>query len=209
MKRTERERLEHPRPRNVDGFAHAASRGLLPSVPSFPPSPTSGVLSPSAHHTFIVGLARVLVATGIYALLVFGALPRVGLPSGVVVAILLVSGAAWFILILRAFDRPGRRMLDEIVHGYTTFDTSWPNYFGSKHSWGEAGPPWDNSGVWILDRNLTVRSVPNRQVDPPGFYPSPHRAGQWELWTGVVWSGTYRDDPWPRLRLPVANVDRP
>ncbi len=201
VKRAARERLEHPRPRDVDGFSRAASLGLLPSVPPSPPTPTSGVLLPSAKHVFVTGVSKFIVVSCLYALFLFGALSRVALPSAIVVLISLAIGAGWFFLMLRTFDRPGRRMLDEIVHGYTTFDTSWPNYFGSSdHSWGEGGPPWDNSGVWILDGKFTVQSAPNHEVDPPGFYPSPHRAGQWELWTGVVWSGTYRSDPWPRSR---------
>lgn len=207
MKRAARERLKHPRPRDVDGFAHAASMGLLPSVPSSPPTPASGVLVPSAHQVFTTGLTKFLAVTGIYVLFVFGALSRLELPSGVVLAILIASGAGWFLLMLRTFDRPGRRMLDEVVHGYTTNDAGWPNYFiSSEHSWGESGAPWDFAGVWTLDRKFAVRGVPDRHVDPPGFYPSPHRAGQYELWTGVLWSGTYRDEPWPRTPLPDAST---
>lgn len=177
----------------------------MPSVPVFPPTPSSGVLVPSAGRTFRAGLVKFLAVTGIYTLLVFVALPRWELSSGIAVVMLLVSGAAWFVLMLWTLDRPGRRMLDEITHGYTTFDNEWTNYFGtSEHSWREGDPPWDNSGVWILDRTFSVRSAPNRELDPPGFYPSPHRAGRWELWTGAVWSGTYRNDPWPPTRLPGA-----
>lgn len=202
MKPTERERLKQPRPRDVNGFSHAASLGLLPSVPSSPPTPETGLLLPSANGILRTGLAKFVSATIIYVLIVFGALPRVELPSGVVFAILLTLGAGWFILMVRTLKRPGQRTLDEMIHGYSTLGSSGPNYScSSEHSWGEGGPPWDYSGVWLLDRTFAVKSLPNHQIDPPGFYPSPHRDGQWELWTGVLWSGIYRDHPWPRTSL--------
>ncbi len=209
MKRTERERLRRPRPRDVGGFSHAASQGLLPSVPSMPPTFERGVLLPSARGILRTGMARFFSVTGIYVLVVFGGLPRWTLPSGVVVLTLLTLGTGWFVLMLRTLERPGQRALDEILHGYCTLDSNGPNYSrSSEHSWGEGGPPWDYSGVWLLDRKFAVRSCPNLQIDPPGFYPSPHRAGQWELWTGVLWSGIYRTHPWPRTRLhhPTAAV---
>ena len=174
-------------------------------VPSLPPTLESGVLLPSARGILRTGMAKLFAVTGIYVLVVFGGLPRLTLPSGVVVLTLLTLGTGWFLLMLRTLKRPGQRALDEMIHGYTTLDSNGPNYFrSSEHSWEEGGPPWDYSGVWLLDRKFAVRSLPNPQIDPPGFYPSPHRDGQWELWTGVLWSGIYRTRPWPRTQLRTA-----
>lgn len=201
MKRSERERLRHPQPRNVHGFSEAASLGLLPLVPSCAPTPETGLLVPSANSVLRRGLAKFVSATGLYIAFVFGALPRLALPSGVVFALLLTLAIGWFLLMLHTMKRPGHRTLDEMMHGYATLSSGGPHYFSSsEHSWGEGGPPWDDSGVWLLGHEFAVRSPPNRQIDPPGFYPSPHRVGQWELWTGEVWSGVYRHDPWPRAR---------
>ena len=144
-------------------------------------------------------MAKLCAATAAYSLVVFGAFPRFALPSGVVAVTLLTTGIGWFIMLLRSLKRPAHRTLDEMMHGYSTLSSNMPNYSSrSEHRWSEGGPPWDYSGVWLLDRNFTVQSPPNRQFDPPGFYPSPHQVEQWELWTGVVWSGMYRNSPWTR-----------
>lgn len=202
MRRATREGLKLPLPRDVEGFSRAVILRLSPSVPMSPPAPPAGVLVPSANDIFRADLTRFIAFTVIYIFFVFGVLSRLALPWGIELALLFALGATWFTLMMRALRRAGKRTLDEIVRGYSTLGSNGTNYFrSSEHSWGEGGAPWDYSGVWRLDRNFAVKSPPNLEIDPPGFYPSPHRAGQWELWTGVVWSGTYRSEPWPRASV--------
>jgi hypothetical protein len=136
------------------------------------------------------------VSTGLVLVIVFVVSP--GLPSMIGALLALGSGLAWFALLLRWLRQLGRRNLEEVTAGYTTLVIKFGIFEqSSDRRWQalEAGMPWDYSGVWVLDHNLEIQSSPSREVDAPGYYPSPHRAGAWELWTGAVWSGSYRDGP--------------
>ena len=53
--------------------------------------------------------------------------------------------------------------------------------------------PWDFSGVWRLDDQGAVVAPPDQRFDPPGYYPSPRSPGRYELWTGIMWTGSYND----------------
>lgn len=89
----------------------------------------------------------------------------------------------------------GDRALEELRHGYTTlvlkvglFRSSPGMRFSSTN--GRVG--WDYFGVWVLATDGSVKSAPDRRVEPPGFYPSPHPPGEYELWTGTAWAAQYR-----------------
>ena len=54
---------------------------------------------------------------------------------------------------------------------------------------------WDWSGAWVLRADGRVVSAPRPDVDPPGLYPSPRRAGELELWTGHQWTAHFPEPP--------------
>lgn len=197
MKRSDRERLQRPRPRDVDGFADAYADGLLPIVTRHPPAPGSGVVVPSAASLFWTWLAK-FVAT-FASFFVFAQLepPQTVIPQFLYYSAGALVGVSILWLAFRTLLRYVDRSIDEMLHGYTTVTLIAGGVGRSEHSWGEVGPPWNYDGVWVLNRKFAVKSTPNPLADPPGYYPSPNRPGCWELWTGEVWSGAYRDEPWP------------
>lgn len=88
--------------------------------------------------------------------------------------------------------------LNELQAGYTTKTFTqglfWlPRRGGGRKVWGDDVTGWDWGGLWILDAQGRVVSTPDSSVDPPGLYPSPHIAGELELWTGYRWTGVFPD----------------
>lgn len=212
MSRAEREASKRPRPRDVAGFSEAVAQGVLPSVPLSAPTPGSGVLFPSAGIVSLTSLAKLVVGFVLIAFFASGVLSRIGLPDGSDAVVGGVLGSGLLVLMVRNIRRTGHRILDETLIGYTTSPIVGGQFFASSgNPWSgfEGGTPWDFGGVWVFDRKYNVVSPPNAEVDPPGFYPSPHRPGQWELWTGFVWSGAYRDGPWLRASAPGAGSHDP
>jgi hypothetical protein len=106
----------------------------------------------------------------------------------------LVSTAIGTAVVLMLWARVGRRSMQEFGSGYATFvmESGWFPWDRINRTDGDGNLAWDYSGLWILDSTGRVVSEPRRDVDPPGFYPSPHRPGQLELWSGCVWTGNYR-----------------
>lgn len=132
-------------------------------------------------------------------LLAVEVVPRVGLGAWSEGILTLAAGLIGFAVIIRDLGRVGDRKLEEIAHGYTTLKLDFGGFWlGEGRRWPHFGhrPPWDYSGLWVLDgTHGAVLSKPDRGVEPPGLYPSPNRPGAMELWTGVVWSGNYRRQP--------------
>ena len=179
-------------PRQVDGFFAAQALGLLPQVPQAPPSPLP---RRTARRAFIGWLVSILV--GALAWIVFvsacaGPLNRLFPVAG---PLLLVVGAlaVFALLVVRLRARVGDAFLDELAAGYTTLPLIGGAFWGvnarGRLNYQE---PWDFRGVWVLDGGGGVLSAPDRDVDPPGLYPSPERPGQLQVWTGTVWARKFR-----------------
>lgn len=178
-------------PRQVEGFSAAQALGLLPCVPEAPPS----LRRRTARRAFVAWLAWIAggaVAWFVVASVLRGLLDRV---SPVVGPVLLVVGAVatFVLLVVRPRARVGDLFLDELAHGYTTLPLLGGAFWGvSRRGRHNYQAPWDFRGVWVLDGRGAVRSAPDRTVDPPGLYPSPHRPGQLQVWTGTVWVSKFR-----------------
>ncbi|MBD3925710.1 hypothetical protein IEZ26_13840 [Nocardioides cavernae] len=143
--------------------------------PPAPVTPPQPLPGPSAHALLLTGIG-----------LFFGTiLLLVALPDdapGVMVASLVIGGgggALWTLLRLEARER------EELERGYT----SRPAY----------------AGLWRLGRNGVVRREPDRDVPPPGFYPSPYQPGLLQCWDGPGWhpfARRWRRRPHQWLRWP-------
>ena len=182
-----------PRPRDVPGYTEAVAAGLTPARPSRPPSLLPGTTSHRA-------LVRCGVALGVAAVLVAVAIVRGPSDGGqaTVSDLAMVLGATvlGIVVVIAAVRRFRKVLLAELAAGYvtTTFhqglfwfvDRPGPTVGNDVVGW-----VWD--GVWVLDSSGSVVSPPDRDVDPPGMYPSPNRPGQLELWTGAQWIGVHRD----------------
>ena len=180
--------VPEPGPRTVAGFAAADAAGQIPVVPIDPPiSDLARAPGPTADQVFR-SFAYKAVGGSLLCALSFQLLPKL---------IGLVLGLAWWaILFVFLAGKISDRAAEEFQRGYTTMRLNFglPGRHENRR-WQGTGhrAPWDYSGLWVLDRlGRTVVSEPNRSVDPPGFYPSPNRPGEFELWTGLVWSGRYR-----------------
>ena len=181
------------RPRDVDGFAEAVAAGLVPRVPREPPRVLPG---PTAHQVFRAFLIKSAVSiAAVFLLLELP--PRVGLPQDVST---LFAGLAGFVVLgviyFRFWGDVGRRSVEELKVGYTTFVMQFGSFWwgGGRSGEVENRIPWDYRGSWVLDgTGQRVVSAPDPNVDPPGFYPSPNRPDAFELWTGAAWLGRYRD----------------
>lgn len=183
--------LAHVRPREVSGFAQAAAAGRVPPAPPTPPRPLPG---PSADRMFNVWVLKIVA--GVAALLVtLEVVERLALPGPAHALVVLGLFAALAVWIVRGWWAVGDRNLEELAQGYTTLVLTF-GFFrsvpGSRFSSTAGRVPWDYTGIWVLAADGSVKSVPDRSVEPPGFYPSPSRPGQDELWTGAAWSGQYR-----------------
>lgn len=189
--------LPEVRPREVPEFAGALAMGQLPVVPATPPVPLPG---PTASTLFQRWLVRTLVAVG--AVVVLVDLAR-ELPALLAAPLVLGLGLGVLWLAGKDMGRVGDRNVQELRHGYTTVVLVFGSFWmpGERRRWKGAHDraPWDYRGVWVLDgTGRRVLRAPDLSVEPPGFFPSPHRPGSWELWTGVVWSGHLRPPPGDR-----------
>lgn len=133
-----------------------------------------------------VGGTTLVVLAG---LAVLGGDPSVGrtvLVGATCLVLLVVVAGLWHWL--------GRAALTELQRGYTTTTLVFGSYglpvLRRYLSYGDR-PPWDYVGVWRVGP-VADGEVPDPSHDPPGFYPSPTRDGQFELWSGQVWVGVFR-----------------
>lgn len=181
----------------MPGHARALAEGRLPRVPRTPPALLPGRTASSAARRLLVR-AAVAVAGALAGPEAAG---RAGVPAPVSSVAVLVLGLAGLALLLRGWAAVGDRNLEELRHGYTTLVLSHGSFRGGvRRDVGELGPPWDYAGIWVLAGDGRVRQPPDLAVDPPGFYPSPLRPGEDELWTGAAWTGQLRPrrPPGPR-----------
>ena len=161
-------------PRDVPGFT--ADR-VPPTAPALLPGPSAQ----AEFRRFLLKSVAVVVAV----LLIVDTAPHVGLGSAGTIVVALAAGLVALWLIVQLFAEVGDRTLEELEHGYTTLTLQRPV---------RGRATWDYSGAWVLDGTTgAVRSAPNPEREPPGFYPSPNRPGALELWTGAAWAGRYRD----------------
>ena len=176
-----------PPPQAVPGFEDALRSRLLPSVPSSPPTPS---VRPSAKSSLIqLSVTAALVVVALILVMVFGASSgRLGLGA---LGVLFVTFLVGIVLCWTMVKRWGKAVLAETLLGYTTSPFNLGRFWlrpapGAPWTVGWVG--WDFSGVWVLDAQGEVRAGPRPGVLAPGFYPSPHVSGSWELWTGLQWS---------------------
>jgi len=125
-------------------------------------------------------------------------LPLLGCPPALLILlsfVMIVGSLGYLVIEWRKSDLHN---LDEMAHGYTT----WVLKSGSlavgrrSRAWRRSNEEttWDYSGVWVLNHTgQKVLSEPDPTVEPPGLYPSPHREGWLELWSGAQWLGIFRD----------------
>lgn len=161
-------------------------------MPVTPPALLPGRSAGREFNLWLATTGAVVVAV----LVALEVVPAVGVGTWGASALTLAVGLIGLALIMRNLGRVGDRKLEEIAHGYTTLKLEFGGFWlGEGRRWPRFGhrAPWDYSGLWVLDGATgAVESEPDREVDPPGLYPSPNRPGALELWTGVVWSGHYR-----------------
>lgn len=186
---------EGPHPRQVPGYAEAAAAGRLPRAPAQPPGLPVQPTARSLMHRFVVLAAGGTVVLGAVA----GLVDRSGLPGPATAGLLGALALAFFVVLLRALPKVGRQSIAELQHGYTTLTLQMGGFWygeGPLTMPGEMRAAWDYRGAWQLDhRDGRVLRPPDRDVDPPGMYPSPNRPGRMELWTGRVWLGHYAERP--------------
>lgn len=183
-----------PLPREVPGYDRARSLGLTPQVPTQPPS----LLPGSTAHAAFWGWLRTLGLLAAGWLVVMVVLGRLGGGTAVVAVRLLLLGVGllgFYLLFVRGRARVGRRVEEELTAGYTTLQLQFGGFGVTRqrsrprHTYRE---PWDHAGTWVLDPSGRPLREPDRTVDPPGFYPSPNRPGELELWTGSAWGSSWR-----------------
>ena len=184
-----------PIPRETEGYEAARENGSTPATPADPPSPLPG---PSADR-LLKRLGFTLVLSVLAALLALAVLPtperRMPVPTAAALLVVLVIGG---LVSRRALVAFRSRLLDELQAGYTT-TTFQQGGFWLAHrdgrfdarGWNIVG--WDWRGLWVTDGSGGVISTPDRTLDPPGLYPSPHSPGERELWTGFQWTFVYPD----------------
>ena len=152
----------------------------------------------------LLALVGVFLFFGLLFNLLAGLLRGLGVPEGWEAPGVGLLSLLAFLGLYRFWLRVGARQLEELREGYTTLTLMFGGFrMGALRRWKGSGhrPPWDYGGVWLLNRaGEPVEGAPDRSVLPPGLYPSPHREGEWELWTGCVWSGEFY--PPARLSLP-------
>jgi hypothetical protein len=186
----DRARNLSPRPRDVPGFASAAAAGRIPVVPPTPPRLLPGT---TADRAFNLVLVKVVVAVGLLVLTV-QVVQQVDPPALVVLVVMLGLSALLVLLVVRWLAAVGARNLQELEHGYTTLVLSFGLFGLSERDWRSTSLriPWEYGGTWVLGQDGRVVSPPDPGVEPPGWYPSPARRDQYELWTGAAWAGRYR-----------------
>lgn len=187
----ERWRTHGPQPRDVDGFVAAVSAGLTPARPSTPPSIAERLTARRAFTRLVATLGA--AATAVIACLVLLPDHRVAGRGAIAFFATLAVG---FLAIRASLHRFRDIFLEELQAGYATKTFTqglfWMPRGGSgRKTWGDDVVGWDWDGLWVLDGHGNVVSAPDRSVDPPGLYPSPHIPGQLELWTGYRWTGVF------------------
>lgn len=185
-----------PRPSDVEGFAEAQATGMTPAVPAHPPA--SPLSAPTAH-TMLRHLGYSLATTVGAALAALVGLPkpdgRIAPVTAIVIIVVLACGG---FLIRRSLAAFRSKLLEEMQAGYVTTTFEQGGFWLAKRD-GSAFAPgrnvlgWDWRGLWVLDPTGRVVSPPDRSVDPPGLYPSPHSPGKRELWTGHQWTFVFPD----------------
>jgi hypothetical protein len=106
------------------------------------------------------------------------------------VAAVVTLGGSWILL-----GRAGTRAVAEMQHGYVTLTLANGTFWmQSLRPFTNPRRPvgWNYSGTWVLADDGTVIASPQSDIIAPGFYPSARRAGQFELWTGYMWTGNFR-----------------
>ena len=181
------------RPRDVPGYEAAVASGTVRPVPAAPPALLPGPSAARVFNRFLLSAAAIVAAV----LVVVEVSSRSELGSTATSLICLAAGLLGFAAIIVLLGRVGDRKLEELAHGYTTLQVEFGGFWvGEGRRWPRFGhrPPWDYSGLWVLDGSTgAVISEPVAGADPPGLYASPNRPGALELWTGAVWSGNYRE----------------
>lgn len=181
-------------PDGVPGFYAARRSGVVKEVPGSQPQRVRGASARERFHLWVVvmvvSLALLVLAVRVLAQLI----PETS-PMRLLIA---VPGLVWFFAALRGLHLVGDRSYEEFAAGYTTLRLAFGGFrIGRWRRWAHIDhrTPWDYRGLWVLDGKGTVVKTPDRSVLPPGFYPSPTRPGQLELWTGRVWMGEFRRTP--------------
>lgn len=188
---TDRWRPPGPEPRDVEGFAAAVSAGVTPDRPATPPSIAG---RPTARRAFI-GLATTFGVATAAAIACLVMLPG-GRVSGLGAVAFFAVLAIGYLAIRASLHRFRDIFLAELQAGYatTTFTQGlfWiPRGGSGRRTWGDDVVGWNWDGLWVLDIHGNVVSAPDGSIDPPGLYPSPHRVGKLELWTGYRWTGVF------------------
>ena len=178
-----------PRPRDVAGFTQAATAGELPVVPPTPPRLMAGASANRAFNLFLIKLVG--AAVGVVVAMRIATSVHSTWANVVVIGL----GLAAFWLMLHWLAAVGRRNFEEFKRGYTTLVLQYGMFRSTRDlRWWVTNwrIPWDYSGLWVLRDDGGVVSAPSSDREPPGFYPSPHRPGWYELWTGCAWAGQYQ-----------------
>jgi hypothetical protein len=180
-----------PRPREVAGFAAAASAGVSPARPSTPPQIDG---RPTAHRAFI-RLAATLGGSTAATIICLLLMPDNRVAGKGAIAFF-ATMAIGYVATRASLRRFRAIFLDELQAGYTTKTFTqglfWiPRRGAGRKTWGDDVVGWDWDGLWVLDAQGNVISAPDPSADPPGLYPSPHIPGQLELWTGYRWTGAF------------------
>jgi len=182
-------RVVHPR--DVPGYAEAAGAGNIPRVGPQPPELSVTPSTRSMFHRLIAVTLGGAVGLGVLSLI----LKTAHVPSVVIPFVLGAGALAVFVAAKETLARMGDQSLAEFRNGYTTLVLSIGGFWlgeGPTNKSGDMRAAWDYSGLWYLNgSNGEVIRPPSLAVDGPGMYPSPHRAGCFELWTGVVWLGHF------------------
>jgi hypothetical protein len=183
-----------PRPSQMPEYRLAQTEGRIAPVPATPPRLLPGT---SSRRLFI---RSVVAFFGTLLFAIVGLKAANGHPPlFTLVGVLSLGLLAGAVQLLRSSQR---RQFDEIAHGYT-HDTSQFGMVTLRNwrkvkIWGDwqedpkAGIPWDFSGLWRLSEDGRVLAEPKFSAEPPGFYPSPHKADKYEFWTGCAWSRVFR-----------------
>lgn len=184
-----------PRPRDVPGFAEAVAAGRTPARPAQPPT----VLPGTTAHQALVRCGWVLAGAVVLFLGSFAFGPENGGQATVgEVALMLGATAVGTTAVVAAIGRFRRVLLAELAAGYVTTTFLQGSFWLVSRPGPKVGNDvvgWDWDGVWVLTSGGSVVSSPDSGVDPPGFYPSPHRPGELELWTGFQWLGVHPQAP--------------
>ncbi len=158
------------RPSQVPGFAAHSYQ-----VPANPPTLLPGLSAKQLATRSVVMFALAMFVW--VGLLAFADASWVVLSSG-----LGLFALGWFLL-----KRLGDRLISELSCGYTSFSFASGMFWFRNDGW----VSWDFSGVWKLTGAEMIAPT-QVAIEPPGLYPSPHREGKLELWSGRSWTKVYR-----------------